>query len=327
MKKTTVLIDLSVIIHQIHQRTEGLEIPKKHYKGVVKAQLLYLMSLEWLGELKPANANAVLLLDSKPYWRTNYLLKPEVVAKVPRKTKKLQALRSELASLLTKEKEYANRVSPELVPVYLELSHQINTLADTLSIHYKAGRSLPTYQFTKLKKAMIGVAKEWGLPMIGVDGYEADDLASLFVRVKADDHRVVLATIDSDWMGLISPSVDWFCTHGWSPRVRTMANYNSWCFRRLGEGFELPSGIWAYKAIWGDKSDNLPPGSPIEVIDLLQPPLEHDLMNRPAIVSQASQLLEREPLSLPEVNRAVNYIYRLGIPLCIRPLDPGLDQY
>jgi hypothetical protein len=58
-----------------------------------------------------------------------------------------------------------------------------------------------------------------------------------------------------------------------------LSTYQEWTNKKhFKTPIRYPCDIWKAKQIEGDKADNLVPGSPIEVIDLLTPPTEFDLL-------------------------------------------------
>ena len=288
--KTTVVIDFSVAAHQLHANIVGNGVERTHYEGVVKAQMVWMMSLNWMGRHKPDpdNTNIILVMDTKVagrYWRHEYLERPAVFEKVWSNTRK--------------------KATP---------------------IAYKAGRKFPEKSFTKLKKDMEKVAVSQGWQLLRVANYEADDLAAALVATNRSltvdqQSKIWLATIDSDWLGLVGDDVTWMCFYGWSPRVRAdLKTLNIWAAKRLNKTFAEPKQLWSYKAEYGDKSDNLPKNSPIEVIDLLNPPEEHQLWNKPQFQGILRKLLtEPQKTQLPDISRATEYLRQLGVPRFVKP--------
>lgn len=293
--QTTVVLDFSVCVHRLHETLEGVTISKEDYASVVKASMVWLQSCEWLGSLvEDMDAvQTISVLDTKiagGYWRTEYLKQPEVYQNIPAK----KATKKNPAKMMTEP------------------------------VAYKGGRKFPDHSFTKLKHTMTSITEERGYNMLAMPGYEADDLAAAVVMINSmreDPHNIILATVDADWMGMISDQVTWFCTTGYTPRVRhSMEQVNSWAERRLGKTLLEPSDIWAVKAVQGDKSDNLPPGSPIEVIDLFNPPEEHKLWNNAHVWSQVYQMLDQpQQASSYRVKDAQNFLCSRGVPRFITP--------
>lgn len=229
-----------------------MEVEPEYLKAAVQAQMVWLHSGEWIKPLVGDNIQLVYVTDSKPYWRVDYLKQPEVYEGIFDRAREAYKL---------KYPKGRKQFKPE-------------------EVHYKAGRAFPKPAFTKTKKQMREIADRNGFNMLSVHGYEADDLAAALVMTnrmlpKEQQNNIVLATVDTDWMGLIDDKTTWFCTFGYAPRVRyTMEHINGWSLRRLGTSLSCPSDIWRVKTQQGDKSDNLPPGSPIETFDLTQPPME-----------------------------------------------------
>lgn len=319
-KNHTAIIDFSVVAHQLHNILLQSAPEDEHYQGFVKAQMVHMMSTTWLGPLRGTeDPQVILVTDSKPYWRSEYLLRSEVVANVAWKPKpkanKAQRLR-ELLTLGTAKTA--------------EEQAESDSLTDALAIHYKSGRKFPEYSFRKLRDTMmkIAIAQKWQI--LRLPGYEADDLAASVVMLNSGlpteaQHRITLVTVDADWMGLVNPNVTWFCMNGYYPRVRAYGSpeFSEWSKRRLGISVSEPREIWDVKVLKGDKSDNLPIGSPIEVIDLLQPPVDHRIWEVQPIKGLVGSLLAnpRKP-TLPDVTKAKEYLRQLGIPLVIRHHDP-----
>jgi len=324
---TTVVIDTSVLMHNLHHKLSILDHTNPHWVGLVKAQLQYVASGCWLGDLKPDKFQIVFVLDSKPYWRVEYLTRPEVSSAIPRKKKADEKKRQRLMELLESINELGMDGDIQAAQG-IEASEEFQGLSQALAIHYKAGRKLPEYSFRKIKKISYGVIREAGWNIIGVPRYEADDLAACFrvVNDRLDQpNRLLLVTIDSDWMGLINDHTAWYCMTGWFPRVRSdFPSANTWAEKRLGSALDDYTDLWSLKVQQGDKSDNLPPGTPREVIDLLNPPEEHKLWKQP-IAEAVKDILEyprRRPVNPKD---ALIYMGQLGVSPVIRPLDNYKD--
>ena len=144
-----------------------------------------------------------------------------------------------------------------------------NFLWDNYGIKYKHGRPPTPPVYAELKNILNNDPR---IISIGVESAEADDVAGAIVRL-IPTVNVVLHTVDSDWMGLINDRCAWVCAHGWSPRVRfSKESVAAYCEKKKWrKSVRGAKDIWPYKAELGDKSDNLPKGSPIGVIDLLDP--------------------------------------------------------
>ena len=323
----TIVVDTSVMVHDLHHKHNILPHTHPHWSALIKAQLNWLMSGDWLGDLKPEKFQVIFVTDSKPYWRTDYLLRPDVIASVPRKKKPDEKRRLRFQELLADIKAAGDDLNAIAA---IEDSDEYKKLKEALDIHYKAGRKFPDYSFTKLKKQLLEVIKERKWTLLGKSGYEADDLAATIVAVNnrlENPGNVMLLTIDSDWLGLVNQNTSWFCSHGWFPRLRSdLLSVNQWATRRLGGPVENFRDIWEVKGVSGDKSDNIPPseGVLLPIIDLLNPPDEHKLWNQP-IGAHIEELLTQPKFRKVDPTAARQYIESLGINLLIRPLDPKKD--
>lgn len=148
-----------------------------------------------------------------------------------------------------------------------------------VGIAYKKGRKSRTRKgLSYAKSLLIKEALAAGLPVLGLPGQEADDMASLLVRWKPDDVAIRLVTTDNDWCGLIDPatSVDWYCMHGYHPRHRaTLAHVQASAQGRKSKIQNLED-FYLLKQQLGDSGDNIPPNAPAWATDILNPLESHD---------------------------------------------------
>jgi hypothetical protein len=199
-----------------------------------------------------------------------------------------------------------------------ELVDELSELTGKLNVKYKAGRSLPDYRFTKTRKLVYQYLEELGANVIGSTGYEADDMAASLVATNTANGNpwdIILFTVDTDWAGLVNPSVTWICMSGFSPQVRdTIEVWNQWAEKRLKATLNTWRDIWTIKGEQGDKSDNLPRsnGLLLPVIDLLEPPLEKRYWLQNQTMLTALFQKTSKP-SLDEGKQASRYIYDLGL--------------
>lgn len=326
------VIDDSVFCHLLHSCLDGFEYTDENYSRAIQAQVVWLQSGVWLPpEYINRPFKTISVYDSKPYWRTEYLTRPEVVSKVPRKNKQLRAKCTRLEELLSMSKGIGgcaiNLITEQANQAELEI------LTEQLAISYKGGRKFPDYSFTKMKKYVHRLTQDMGYAWLGVPGYEADDLAALACKVlNSRGTNVLLLTVDTDWLGLLSHSVSWYCMKGYTPRLRTLvkdelgvSTFDHWSYKKFGVTFSDPAELWHYKARVGDKSDNLPAGSPIEVIDLYNPPKKHQLWNDKFYYEQLLIEVNRGSSrpSIESANAARTYLQRLGQPVAIQGYNPN----
>ncbi len=168
---------------------------------------------------------------------------------------------------------------------------------------------------------------------VAIPHYEADDIAALYRRIwdkKRIDStlgQLFLCTSDTDWMGLISDTTTWVDFGGYAPRVRNMQNFHShWFEKKLNKetkkvmahidcdrASSIPSYIWEWKHIAGDRSDNLPAFSPRHLINLLEPPEQHRLWEKPEMLALAkNRLRQPKPFSFTSTFENLRGLYLLG---------------
>lgn len=157
---------------------------------------------------------------------------------------------------------------------------------------YKGGRPTKEPEWFEVEEAGKSYLTQPGSPFrwLRIPGYEADDLAGAIVRATEGlGRRVYLHTVDTDWLGLVSERVTWFNMGPWTPRKRGPLEALRWAYKTWEIIALKPSDIWWLKQAYGDSSDNLLPGSPIEVISLLEPPSQYDpLKTHPGLIEQVA---------------------------------------
>lgn len=130
-----------------------------------------------------------------------------------------------------------------------------------------------------LHKAALAYISNQNIPYLSKKGFEADDFAGLICNCLISDKKIskplILYTVDSDWGQLVDDNEQilfYYCnTPAWKERLRDESTIIQWFDERQGINLENVKEIVDVKHQFGDKSDNLDPGSPKEVIDLLNP--------------------------------------------------------
>lgn len=118
------------------------------------------------------------------------------------------------------------------------------------------------------------------VPMFRELGFEADDFAGSFARLKRKgefNSPLIIYTCDYDHQQLISDKHDiqWANAFPYRPRLRSEFEMVSVHASR-NIIFSEPVDIVDYKQEYGDEGDNIFPGAPREIIDLIDPPLKPD---------------------------------------------------
>lgn len=165
-------------------------------------------------------------------------------------------------------------------------------------------------------------------------GYEADDFAGALVQLKrqaqslpSDDPEVTLVanreiwlnTVDSDWLQLVGDGVTWFNTGPWEPRIRGPQETLEWASRRLKATISSPVQIVDVKMQQGDRSDNLPPGSPRYMIDLINSHPDYHLKNFPEVWEHLWVILTdlKVNTQLDHLTKAQRWLMSRGYPFVL----------
>ena len=116
---------------------------------------------------------------------------------------------------------------------------------------------------------------ESNISLIKSEGYECDDIAGGFARLKQESNRALfLVTVDSDWLQLVdnSKSILFANVLYHTPRLRSEAEALAWAFGKGMSTISHVSEIAKYKQMYGDCADNIAPGeAPLGIISLLEP--------------------------------------------------------
>jgi hypothetical protein len=109
---------------------------------------------------------------------------------------------------------------------------------------------------------------------------------------------------------------------GYTPRLRaSLEDINGWLMGKSQKPLMALADFWPQKAAQGDPSDNLPPGSPLEVIDLLKPPPEHRLWDQPGVYAQLAQSIFSPPFNRDQGEAADRWLRSNGYRPAVRPVS------
>lgn len=190
------------------------------------------------------------------------------------------------------------------------------TFRDELFEHYKAHRPpMPDDLRTQIEP-LHAIVRAMGLPVLVIDGVEADDvIGTLAVQAAALNLPVVISTGDKDMAQLVDGHVT---------LVNTMSNTTLDAQGVIEKFGVSPGQIIDYLALVGDTSDNIPgipKVGPKTAAKWLQ---EHGSLNN--IIAKAGQISGkvgeslRENLHLLPLSRQLATI-RCDVPLPVGPLD------
>jgi len=168
-------------------------------------------------------------------------------------------------------------------------------------------------------------------PCFRQEGFEADDFAGLLYREVKETQNPVLKsrqklmlTIDRDWSCLVDESENlWWCNTRYpGPREKIqerMAGEDQVIFHtkyKMGYDIDRPIDLFAAKAEAGELGDNLPPGAPLEYIDLSKPHKKYDLRNFDIYPSFVESIEDPNPNIYREhYDQALQALQQVGIPV------------
>ncbi len=190
------------------------------------------------------------------------------------------------------------------------------TFRDELFEHYKAHRPPMPDELRTQIEPLHAIVRAMGLPVLVIDGVEADDvIGTLAVQAAAIGLPVVISTGDKDMAQLVDGHVT---------LVNTMSNTTLDVQGVIGKFGVSPGQIIDYLALVGDTSDNIPgipKVGPKTATKWLQ---EHGSLDN--IIAHADQISGkvgeslREHLHLLPLSRQLATI-RCDVPLPVGPLD------
>ena len=135
-------------------------------------------------------------------------------------------------------------------PIVVIFDAKGKTFRDDLYVEYKAHRPPMPDDLRLQIEPIHKIIEAMGLPMLIIDGVEADDvIGTLAVNAASQQRNVVISTGDKDMAQLVGPYVS---------LINTMTNTQ---LNRQGviDKFGIPPElIIDYLALVGDKSDNIP---------------------------------------------------------------------
>ena len=192
------------------------------------------------------DAPRLFLLDGHSLsFRAFFALPTSLATSTGQITNAVYGFTSMLIKLLAEEK-------PDLIAVAFDVGKP--TVRLEKYAEYKAGRAEAPDEFRQQLGLIVEVLETLAVPIVGIEGHEADDaIATLALRAVDEGIDVTIVTADRDFFQLVRPGITvMFNRKGISDIVR----YDELA---VTERFGLPPEKYLdYVALKGDASDNIP---------------------------------------------------------------------
>ncbi len=178
-------------------------------------------------------------------YRAFFALPPSLATTSGQVTNAVYGFTSMLIKLLTEER-------PDLIAVAFDIGKP--TVRLDKYAEYKAGRPETPDEFRQQLGLIVEVLETLRIPVIGVEGHEADDaIATLALKALAQGIDVVIVTADRDFFQLVRPGLTVMFN------VKGISDIRRYDVEAVTERFGLPPEKYLdYVALKGDASDNIP---------------------------------------------------------------------
>ena len=176
--------------------------------------------------------------------------------------------------------------SKEIEQVWIDYAEKTKAKLSELKTNYKGTRSDKTDSFWFVYNEGRDYCQKY-FPWFWEEGFEADDVASCICRASRNaepgevikDRQILLHTVDKDWIQLVDDENKIFFSDSRFVRpnekiqnqLHNEATVKVWVEHKMKIQVNHPREIAAQKVVMGDMCDNLPPGSPLELFDLVEP--------------------------------------------------------
>jgi 5'-3' exonuclease len=195
-----------------------------------------------------------------------------------------------------------------------------------IGVNYK-GRAKSNYRYKACIPLMTTLLESFlakqNIYVLYKENYEADDLAAMYVKFNRGE-EIRLITVDTDWLPLtINPKTVWYslkeCNFRIADKTLALKRFNSdKAFNdTIAKRAFLKtciSQLWEFKAIFGDKSDNIPGNKDKSIflpyIDLFNPDKSYDLSNCRITQNQLKQYCSKE---IPQIGFN-KFISKISLP-------------
>src|SRR5262245_60324157 len=178
-------------------------------------------------------------------YRAFFALPPSLATTSGQVTNAVYGFTSMLIKLLTEER-------PDLIAVAFDVGRP--TVRLERYAEYKAGRPETPDEFRQQLGLIVEVLETLRIPVIGIEGHEADDaIATLALRALEQGIEVVVVTADRDFFQLVRPGITVMFN------VKGISDIRVYDVNAVTERFGLPPEKYLdYVALKGDASDNIP---------------------------------------------------------------------
>jgi DNA polymerase-1 len=178
-------------------------------------------------------------------YRAFFALPTSLATTTGQVTNAVYGFTSMLIKLLAEEK-------PDLIAVAFDVGKPTARLEKYAE--YKAGRPETPDEFRQQLGLIVEVLETLRIPVIGVEGHEADDaIATLAVRANEQGIETVIVTADRDFFQLVRPGLTVMFN------VKGISDIRRYDVEAVTQRFGLPPEKYLdYVALKGDASDNIP---------------------------------------------------------------------
>jgi DNA polymerase-1 len=178
-------------------------------------------------------------------YRAFFALPPTLATSTGQVTNAVYGFTSMLIKLLAEER-------PDLIAVAFDIGAP--TVRLEKYAEYKAGRPEAPDEFRQQLGLIVEVLETLAIPVIGVEGHEADDaIATLALEASSRGIDSVIVTADRDFFQLVRPGITVMFN------VKGISDIRLYDVDAVSERFGLPPEKYLdYVALKGDPSDNIP---------------------------------------------------------------------
>ena len=178
-------------------------------------------------------------------YRAFFALPPTLATSTGQVTNAVYGFTSMLIKLLAEER-------PDLIAVAFDIGAP--TVRLEKYAEYKAGRPEAPDEFRQQLGLIVEVLETLAIPVIGVEGHEADDaIATLALEASSRGIDTVIVTADRDFFQLVRPGITVMFN------VKGISDIRLYDVEAVTERFGLPPERYLdYVALKGDPSDNIP---------------------------------------------------------------------